>query len=89
MDVKNAFLFFGLCLAALAVVVTFVGLRKENFPSRGTLAALLVVAVVLVVGTTTYAVKLAQHEQEEREHGDAHPEGEEASVSPVVVPNRI
>lgn len=88
MDVKNIFLVFGLCLAALAVIVTVVGLRKENFPSRGTLGGLLVLAVFLVAGTTTYAVKLAKHEQEEREHGE-HPTGEEASVSPIVIPARF
>ncbi|MGK2955690.1 MAG: hypothetical protein ACSLFI_08495 [Solirubrobacterales bacterium] len=88
MDVKNAFLAFGLCLAALAVIVTVIGMRKENFPGRGVMSGLLVLAVFLVGGTAFYAVKLAQHEQEEREHGE-HPVGEEASVSPVVIPARF
>ncbi len=88
MDAKTAFLAFGLCLAALAVIVTIVGMRKESFPSRNALGGLLIVGVFLVVGTAYTGVKLAQHEQEEREHGELA-EGEEASVSPVVVPVRL
>ena len=87
MDVKTLFLVFGLTLAALAVVVTFVGMRKSDFPSRGVMAGLLVFGVFLVVGTTFYAVKLAQHEQHEREEGELAG-GEEASV-PVVIPPRV
>lgn len=88
MDAKTAFLAFGLCLAALAVVVTFIGMRKESFPSRNALLGLIVLALFLVGGTATFAVKLAQHEQEEREHGELA-EGEEASVTPVVIPSRV
>lgn len=89
MDFQTAFLAFGLCLAALAVVTTFIGMRKENFPSRKALIGLLLLAVFLVAGTTTFAVKLAVEEQQQRAEGDAHPTGEEASVPPVVVPARF
>ncbi len=87
MDLQTTFVILGICLALLAVITTVVGMRVESFPSRGTLAGLLVLGVLLVAGTTTFAVRLAQQEQEEREHGEIA-EGEEASV-PVVVPARF
>ena len=87
MDLQTTFVILGICLALLAVVTTVVGMRVESFPSRRTLTGLLVLGVFLVAGTTTFAVRLAQHEQEEREHGEIA-EGEEASV-PVVVPARF
>lgn len=87
MDLQTTFVIFGLCLASLAVIVTLVGMRTESFPSRGTLAGLLVLGIFLVAGTTTFAVKLAQHEQEQREQGEIAG-GEEASV-PVVIPARF
>ncbi|MGK2933332.1 MAG: hypothetical protein ACSLFD_11330 [Solirubrobacterales bacterium] len=86
MEIQTVLMIFGFGLAALAVIVTIVGMRSESFPSRGALFGILGFAVLMVAGTTTYAVKEAQHEQHEREHGEIA-EGEEASV-PVVVPAR-
>ncbi len=46
-------------------------------------------AVLLVVGTATYAVKLSVEEQEEREHGEENITGEEASATPLKIPARF
>jgi len=88
MDLQTTFIIFGICLALLAVLTTLVGMRTPNFPSKRALAGLLVLGVFLVAGTTTFAVKLAQHEQQQREKGELAG-GEEASVQPVVVPARF
>lgn len=89
MSIHDLFLFFGIGLAAIAVIVSVIGLRSKNFPSRGAMIGLIVLGVVFVAGTGYYGVKLQIEEAEEREHGDEHPIGEEASVSPVVIPARF
>ncbi|MGA7436048.1 MAG: hypothetical protein WBW44_10590 [Solirubrobacterales bacterium] len=89
MDVKTLFLIFGIGLAVLAVVVSFFGLRVKDFPSRRAMIGLLVVGLVLVAGTATYGVKLQIEEAEEREHGDEHIIGEEASTQPIVIPANL
>jgi len=89
MSVHNLFLFFGIGLAVIAVVISFVGLRSKNFPSRNALIGLIALGVVFVVGTGYYGVKLQIEEAEEREAGDENIVGEEASVSPVVIPARL
>jgi hypothetical protein len=90
MLVKNLFIAFGLCLAALAVIVTVIGMRKEDFPSRKAMIGLIAVGVFLVVGTATYAVRLSVLEAEEREeHKGKEAVGEEASISPVRIPSSI
>ncbi len=86
MEIKNLFLFFGLCLAALAVIVTLVGMRKADFPSRKTMLGLLAVAVILVIGTGFYAVELSVEEAHERDEKAKEVIGEEASVAPLVIP---
>ncbi|MDQ2700723.1 MAG: hypothetical protein M3Y23_05275 [Actinomycetota bacterium] len=89
MNVHDLFLFFGIGSAVIAVTVSIIGLRAKNFPSRNALIALIALAVVFVVGTGYYGVQLQIEEAEEREHGDEHIVGEEASVSPVVIPARL
>lgn len=69
MEIKTVFLAFGISLALYAVIVSLIGLRAKNFPSRGALIGLLALAVFLVAGTTTFAVKLSVEEQHEREEG--------------------
>ncbi|MBN8869529.1 MAG: hypothetical protein J0H66_06570 [Solirubrobacterales bacterium] len=69
MEIKTVFLIFGIALACFALIVSFIGLRAKNFPSKGALIGLLLLAVVLVGGTTTFAVKLSVEEQHEREEG--------------------
>jgi hypothetical protein len=85
MEIKNLFLFFGITLAVLAVVVTFVGLRSENFPDRKTMFGLLAVAFAFVVGTAFFAVQLSVEEAEERDEHSKEVIGEEASVTPLRV----
>jgi hypothetical protein len=89
MEIKDLFLFFGIGLALIAVVVSIVGLRAKNFPSRNAMIVLMLLGVVFVAGTAYYGVKLQIEEAEEREHGDEHIIGEEASVNPVVIPAGI
>jgi len=69
MEIKTVFLIFGISLACFAVIISLIGLRTKNFPSKGALIGLLFVAVVLVGGTTTFAVKLSVEEAHEREEG--------------------
>ena len=62
------FYWIGGALTVAALVVSFVGLRSDKFPSsRGALLGTIAIFVFLVVGTTTYAVVNAQDEQEHRE----------------------
>ncbi len=64
---KTAFYFVGIALIALAVVVSFVGLRFSRFPgSRVVTAAVIGLFVVMVGLTTTSAVIKAREEQNER-----------------------
>jgi cytochrome c biogenesis factor len=62
----DLFYFFGILLAASAVLVSFVALRFEKFPGR---AAPVVVLwfVVLVGGATTFSVLHAQDEEKHKE----------------------
>jgi len=82
MLVKNLFLFFGIALAIMAVVVSIIGLRKEDFPSRKALIGLVALAAILVVGTATFAVELSVEEAKEREEHKKDVIGEEASIAP-------
>jgi hypothetical protein len=85
MEIKNLFLFFGIAAAVLAVVVTIVGLRAENFPDRKTMFGLLGLGLVLVIGTGFFAVELSVEEAKEREEHSKEVIGEEASVTPLRV----
>ena len=87
MLVKNLFLFFGIALAVLAVVVSLIGLRKEGFPSRKAMIGLVALTAFLVVGTATYAVRLSVEEQKEREEHKKDVIGEEASIQPLRPPD--
>ena len=63
----DVFYIVGIALTVTAVVVSFIGLRSENFPpSRGILAAGLAGLILLVLATTTFAVILSEEEQDER-----------------------
>jgi putative Mn2+ efflux pump MntP len=86
MEIKNLFLFFGIAAAAMAVIVTIIGMRSEKFPSPRTMYALLGLAFVLVVGTGFYAVELSIEEAKEREEHSKEVIGEEASVAPLQLP---
>jgi plastocyanin len=65
MDNGTVFFVIGPLLAASAVVVSFIGLRFENFPGRFTPVVILWF-VILVGGATTFAVLHGKDEQEAR-----------------------
>ena len=65
----NGTLFFvlGSCLAVLAGAVTFIGLRdSEAFASNRLSRAAMLLFLVLVVGTTVFAVRHSSDEQADR-----------------------
>ena len=78
MLVKNIFIIVGVALALFAVAVSFVGLRKEDFPTRRSLIGLGAIALLLVVGTAFFAVELSIEEAKEREAHKGIAIGEEA-----------
>jgi plastocyanin len=84
MDNGTIFYVIGPLLAASAVIVSFIGLRFENFPGRfGPLVALWF--VVLIGTATTFAVLNGKDEQEARgsELAAADQKAEEEEASPV------
>lgn len=84
MLVKNLFLFFGIALALIAVVVSIIGLRREDFPSRKALIGLVALTLLFVAGTATFAVELSIEEAKEREEHKKDVIGEEASAKPLL-----
>jgi plastocyanin len=84
MDNGTAFFVIGPLLAVSAVVVSFIGLRFENFPGKFTPLVVLWF-VVLVGGATTFAVLHGKDEQEAKA-AEVEPAGEkftEEEKSPV------
>jgi len=84
MDNATVFYVIGAVLAVSAVVVSFIGLRVENFPGRfAPLVALWF--VILIGGATTFGVLNGKDEQEARasEVAAAGEEFEEEEKSPV------
>jgi mono/diheme cytochrome c family protein len=65
---ETLFYVIGLSLVVLAVVVSFVGLRWEKFPtSRGMMGAVAGVFALLVIATAVFGWRNAEDEQEHRE----------------------
>jgi plastocyanin len=63
----TAFYVLGICLAILALAVTAIGLRDSKAFSSNTAARVgILVFVVLVIGTTTFAVRYSRNEQTDR-----------------------
>jgi hypothetical protein len=72
----NAFHVFGALFAAWAVIVSFVGITREDFPSSGGAArAVAVVSILLAIGTVGSAIITSANE--EHEGGE---EGEEQAL---------
>src|SRR3954447_7026459 len=68
MDNQTVFFILGPCLVAVAVIVSFVGLRFDKFPgSRLLLVGATVGVAVLVVATMTFAWRNASDEQTKRD----------------------
>jgi cytochrome c oxidase subunit 2 len=78
---ETLFYVLGGCLVVIALVVSFGGLRFENFPgSRGILVGATLAITALVLATMTFAWRNAEDEQEHREAelAEAVAENEEA-----------
>ena len=81
---SDLFYVFGGALTALALIMSFVGLKVEAFPrSRGMLLGGIAVMTTLVVGSGAFAVALAREEADHRaeEIAEFHAEEEESEQS--------
>jgi plastocyanin len=78
----TAFYVLGSCLAALALVVTAIGLRDSNAFSSSIAARLgILVFAVLVVGTAAFAVRYSKDEQTDRRAKVAKEEAEQVKAN--------
>jgi len=84
MAYDTAFYIFGSCLAALAVITAFVGLRFEKFPGKA-MPLVVVVFAVLIGVSTTFAVLNGQDEEKARasEQDKANNEAERLEGQPL------
>lgn len=64
---SDLFYVFGIALTVMALVVAFVGMRVESFPSRPVMVGGLALMAFLVVGSAAYAIVLSREEHEVRE----------------------
>ncbi|MDQ2676097.1 MAG: cupredoxin domain-containing protein [Actinomycetota bacterium] len=65
---NDLFYVFGLALTAMALIVAFVGMRVEKFPSsRSAMFGVIGLMTFLVVGSAAFGVSLAREEHEHRE----------------------
>ena len=64
---NDLFYVFGIALTVMAVVVAFVGMRMEGFPSKPVMIGTLGLMAFLVVGSAAFGVSLAREEHEHRE----------------------
>lgn len=76
--VQTTFYIIGGALAVLAVLLSFVGLRSERFPTRGAMGVGLVLLVGLVVASSATAILSARDEQMERREEANREAAEEA-----------
>jgi plastocyanin len=65
MSDATVFYILGGCLAALAVIVSFLGIKVESFPGKAAPAVVLLF-IALIGATATYAVLNGKHEEEVR-----------------------
>jgi plastocyanin len=79
MSSETIFYILGGLLVASALVVSFAGLRSESFPGRA-FPALLLYFVVLVLATTTFAVRGSKDEQEARAAEQASEQAAQAAA---------
>jgi plastocyanin len=64
---NDLFYVFGIALTIMALVVAFVGMRMESFPSKPVMIGTLGLMAFLVVGSAAFGVSLAREEHEHRE----------------------
>jgi plastocyanin len=85
----TAFYVLGICLATLALAVTAIGLRDSKAFSSKTAARVgILVFVVLVVGTTTFAVRYSRNEQSDRRAKLAAEEKQQGSQGAAAAPSQ-
>ncbi|HKG35087.1 MAG TPA: plastocyanin/azurin family copper-binding protein [Solirubrobacterales bacterium] len=81
MDTDTIFYILGGTLAAVALVISFLGLRRESFPpSKALMSAVIALFALLVAGTAAFAVASARDEQAHREAEEAE-HAEEAAAT--------
>ena len=74
----DLFYVFGIALTAMALVISFFGLRSERFPaSRGAFAGVLTLMGLLVVTSCGFAIALSREEAEHRSEEVAEYEAEQ------------
>ncbi len=67
---ETAFYIVGSALVVIALVISFIGMRSDDFPSaRGLRLGLTFVAIV-VLAAAVLAVRASKHEASEREHSE-------------------
>jgi plastocyanin len=82
MENDTLFYVLGGALTVLAVIVSFLGLRREDFPPSGAVATgVIAIFALLVAGTAVFAVASARDEQAHREAEEAEHAAEEGRAA--------
>jgi plastocyanin len=85
----TAFYVLGICLATLALAMTAIGLRDSKaFASKTAARVGILVFVVLVIGTTTFAVRYSRNEQSDRRAKLAAEEKQQSSQGGAAAPSQ-
>ena len=85
----TAFYVLGICLATLALAMTAIGLRDSKaFASKTAARMGILVFVVLVIGTTTFAVRYSRNEQSDRRAKLAAEEKQQGSQGGAAAPSQ-
>jgi plastocyanin len=85
----TAFYVLGICLATLALAMTAIGLRDSKaFASKTAARVGILVFVVLVIGTTTFAVRYSRNEQSDRRAKLAAEEKQQGSQGGAAAPSQ-
>jgi plastocyanin len=85
----TAFYVLGICLATLALAMTAIGLRDSKaFASKTAARVGILVFVVLVIGTTTFAVRYSRNEQSDRRAKLAAEEKQQNSQGGAAAPSQ-
>ena len=77
----NAFHVIGGSFALWALLVSFIGVKRQDFPaSQGAMRAVIAISILLFLGSVSSAVLTALHEHNKEEHKSAQ---EHALILPV------
>jgi plastocyanin len=82
---ETLFYVCGITLVIVALVVSFLGLRERSFPAGPVFGAAIAAFALLVLATTTFAVRYSEDEQAHREAEEAAEaaEAQEAQEAPA------